>query len=70
MVVTRLGSGGTGLGFRSGSGSGLGSEPIDERLRELIATEVTCDILGITPVIFDTIKEGILELLEEHLTSF
>ena len=42
----------------------LSSESIDERLRELIAAEVTCDILDATPVIFNTIKEGILEAMD------
>ena len=51
-------------------GSGSSVEPVDERLRELIATEVTPDILDATPVIFGTIKEGILDLMEERPRSF
>ena len=63
-MVTR---GGSGLGSGSRSGSGSGAEPIDERLRDLIATEVTHDILDATPMIFGTIKEGIMEIMEEWL---
>ena len=68
MVMTMRG----GSVSRSGSGlgSGLGVEPIDERLCKLIATEVTRDILDATPLIFGTIKEGIMEIMEERLHSF
>ena len=61
-----------GSGSRSGSGSGSGSgaDPIDERLRELIIAEVTHDILDASLVIFGTVKEGIMEIMEEQLRSF
>ena len=66
-MVTQVGSGsGSGLG----SGSGFGAEPIDERLHELIEAEVTRGILDATPVIFGTVKEGIIEIMEEQLRSF
>ncbi|XP_052619633.1 uncharacterized protein LOC128126006 [Lactuca sativa] len=55
MVVTRHGAGGS--GSRSGSVLGDGTEPVDERLCELIAAEVTRGILDVTPVIFGTVKE-------------
>ena len=70
MVVTRFGAGGS----RSGSGSGAGSgdiiDIIDERLRELVAAEVTRGILDVTLVIFGTAKEGIMEIMEQRLGSF
>ncbi|KAL7619292.1 hypothetical protein Lser_V15G04015 [Lactuca serriola] len=55
-----MGSGGTGSGSGLGSGSGSGTKPIDERLCELIIVEATRDILDATPVIFVTVKEGIM----------
>ena len=72
MVVTRHGAGGLGSssGSGSGSGSGDGTEPIDETLRELIASEVTRVILDATPVIFGIVREGIIEIMEEQLRSF
>ena len=56
----------------SGSGSGLGScaEPIDEGLYELIAAELTHGILDATSMIFGTVKEGIMEIMEEQVRSF
>ena len=53
-----------------GSGSGSGSEPVDERLHEFIAFEITRGILDATPVIFGSIKEGIVELMEDRLRAF
>ena len=53
-----------------GSGSGSGSEPVDERLHEFIASEITRGILDATPVIFGSIKEGIVKLMEDHLRAF
>ena len=53
-----------------GSGLGLSSEPVDERLREFIASEITRGILDATPVIFGSIKEGIVELMEDRLKAF
>ena len=68
MVVTRFGAGGSGSG--SGAGSGGPTDGIDERLRELIAAEVTRGILDATPVIFGTVKEGMMEIMEERLRAF
>nr|KAJ0216168.1 hypothetical protein LSAT_V11C300131450 [Lactuca sativa] len=59
-----------GSGSGSGSGSGAGSEPVDDGLREFIASEITRGILEATPVIFGSIKEGIIELMEDHLRAF
>ena len=53
-----------------GSGLGSGSELVDERLREFIASEITRGILDATPVIFGQIKEAIVELMEDRLRAF
>ena len=55
-------------GSRSSSGSG--AEPVDERLCKFISAEVTHGILDATPVLFDTIKEGILKLMNERHKTF
>nr|KAJ0192258.1 hypothetical protein LSAT_V11C800444800 [Lactuca sativa] len=57
-------------GSGEGSGSGPGSELVDERLREFIASEITRGILESTPIIFGSIKEGIVELTEDRLRTF
>ena len=54
--------GGSGTG--EGSGSGSGAEQLEERIRELISAKVMCSIVDQTPVIFGTVKEGILEILD------
>ena len=61
-------AGGSGAG--EGSGLGSGAEQLEERMRELISAEVAHSMLDQTPVIFGTIKEGILELLDERLSAF
>ena len=61
VVITRHRAGGSGLG--SGSGSGLGFEPVNEGLREFIVSEIMRDILESTPMIFGSIKEGIIKLI-------
>ena len=66
MVMTRHGVGGSGFG----SGSATGSEPIDEGLREFVASEITRGILDVTHVMFESIKEGIMDLMEERLQIF
>ena len=58
------------FGVGEGSGSGLGVRQLDDQTREFISSEITCSILDQTPVIFGTIKEGILELLDERLSAF
>lgn len=57
-------------GAGEGSGSGSGAEQFEERMRELISTEVTRSIIDQTPMIFVTVKEGILEILDERLGAF
>ena len=49
---------------------GSGSEQVDEGLREFIASEITRGILESTPIIFRSIKERILELMEDRLRAF
>ena len=48
----------------------MGSEPVDEGLREFIASEITKGILESTPIIFGSIKEGIIDLMEGRLRAF
>ena len=70
MVVLRsrpaAGSGGAG----EGSGSGSGDERMDEQTREFLSSEITRIIIDQTPVIFGSIKEGILEMMDERLSTF
>ena len=56
----------------AGDGSGLGSRVghMDDQMREFISSEITRNILEKTYVIFGTIKEGIMEILDEHLGAF
>lgn len=49
---------------------GLGVEPIDESLYEFISAEDTGGILHATPVLFGTIKDGIMELVDEGHKPF
>lgn len=53
-------------GFGYGLGSGSGDEMNDERIRDFVSSKITHGILDATPVIFGTIKEGIMELLDER----
>ena len=54
-------------GSGSGSGSGSGTKPIDEGLCEFIVSEIMRGILIATPVMFRSIKEDVIELMEDHL---
>ena len=56
--------------FGSGSGSGVGIELISEQMWEFISSEITRGILEQTLVIFGSIKEGILEILDERFGTF
>ena len=47
-----------GSGSRSGSGAGI--EPISEQMHEFISSDITCSILEQTPMIFGSVKEGIM----------
>ena len=66
MVVTCGGAGGSGFE----SGSGMGTKPIDDGLCEYIASEVTRDIIDATSMLFVSIKEGIIRLMEDLLRIF
>ena len=66
MVMTHGGA----RGSWSGSFSGFGAKLIDKGLREFIASEVTRGILNATLVMFGSIKEGIIELIEDRLRIF
>ena len=56
MVVSTCGGG-------SGSSSGVGTELVNERMQEFISLEITHGILEQNPVIFSSIKEGIMEVM-------
>ena len=49
---------------------GSGAEQLDDQTHEFILSEITRNILEQTPVIFGTIKEGIMELVEERFGYF
>ena len=70
MAITRHGAGGLGSGTGSGSSLGVGSEQVDGRLREFIASEIMRGILEAIPIIYGLIKEGIIELMEDCLRTF
>ena len=57
-------------GLDSGFDSGAGIELINTRMQEFISSEITRGILEWTPVVFGSVKEGILELLDGHLGAF
>lgn len=63
MVTTRGGGPG------SGSSSCFGTKPINERMY-FITSEISHGIMEATPVIFSTIKEGIIELYNKHIEDF
>ena len=64
--VRPVGSSGAG----EGSGSGSRTEQLDDQTREFISSEITHCILEQNPVIFGTVKEDILEILDEQLSFF
>ena len=53
-----------------GTGSGSSSELVNERLRDFITSEIIRGILQSTLIIFGSIKEGIVELMEDRLRAF
>ena len=56
-----------GRDFGSGSDSGSSIESVDERICEFFTSNITRSILDVTPVMFGTMKDGIMELLDERL---
>ena len=59
-----------GGGFGSGSSVASGVDPIDKRIHEFVLFKITRGILDATHVMFGTIKEGIMKLLDEHIGAF
>ena len=57
-------------GSGSSSGSGAGTELIDECMQQFISSEITYNIMEWTPVIYGLVEDGILELLDNHLGVF
>lgn len=70
VMITRHEAGESGSRSGSGSGSGSGVGRVDEGLHEFIASKITIGILKSTLVIFWSIKEGIMELMEDRLKAF
>ena len=70
MVVLHLRPAVDSSGAGGGSGSGPEVGQLDEQTREFLSSEITRTILEKTPVIFGSIKEGILDLMEERLSTF
>ena len=69
MVTLRtrlVGSSGAG----EGSGSGYGAGQLGDQMKEFILSKIICSIMDQTPMIFGTVKEGILEILDETLGAF
>ena len=69
MVTLRgrpVGSSGAG----EGSASGSRASQLGEQMTKFISAEITRSILDQTPLIFGTVKEGILELLDSRLKDF
>ena len=66
MVVKRYGAGGS----VSGSCSGTSSESSDEGLHEFITSEITRGTLESTLMIFGSLKEGIIKLMEDRIRAF
>ena len=59
----------TSQGGASGSGSGVGVKPMDKRVHKFITLKITSSILDATPIMFGTIKEGIVELMDKQLRT-
>lgn len=64
MVMRRHEAGGLGFGF------GTSSESIDDGMQEFISSEITRGIIDANSMIFGSIKEGIMELMEDRLKAF
>ena len=58
------------LGAKEGSGLGSRVEHLDEQTREFSSSEITRSIHEQNHVIFGSIKEGIVELMDERLSVF
>ena len=69
MVVMRgRAAGSSSIGEGSGSGSGVGQ--LDDETRGFISAEIMRNIREQTPFIFGSVKEGILEILDDRLSAF
>ena len=57
-------------GVEEGSGSGSRSGQLDEQMRDFISAEIMRNIIDQTPVIFGSVREAIMELLDSSLEAF
>lgn len=58
------------FGVGEGLGSGSGVWQLHDQMRVFISSEITHNIIDQTLLIFSTVKEGILEILDERLGAF
>lgn len=66
MRETSVGSSGAGEGSSSGSRVGQ----FDDQMRDVISAEIVQNIVNQTPVIFGSVREAIMELLDNRLEAF
>ena len=57
-------------GAMEGSGSGSRAGQLDVQMRDFISAEIMRNIIDQTPVIFGSIKEAIVELIDNHPKAF
>ena len=57
-------------GTAEGSGLGSGAGQLDDQMRDFISTEITRNIIDQTPVIFGSVREAVVELIDSHLEAF
>ena len=57
-------------GVEEGSGSGFRAGQLDDQMRDFISAEIMRNIIDQTPVIFGSVREAIVELMDSHLEAF
>ena len=57
-------------GAREGSGSGSRAGQLEDQMRDFISAEIMRNIIDQTPVIFGSVREAIVELMDSHLEAF
>ena len=56
-------------GVEEGSSSGFGAGQLDDQMRDFISAEIMRNIIDQTPVIFGSVREAIVELMDSHLEA-
>ena len=57
-------------GIEEGSGLGFRAGQLDDQMRDFISAEIMRNIIDQTPVIFGSVREAIVELMDSHLEAF